>query len=390
MVKLAFVIPSLTIGGAEKAVSLLSTELSKIHDIYVITLRKEVRLPHGGKMYVIGKNEKLVDKISSYVSFYKLIKLLKPDVVISLLTKAHTMNALTPAEAKRYIWVQNYPLHLHFRNRLISIQDIFKWMTFYRQADKILVTSKLLAYRLTQLYKLDSKKIYLLYNPINIEEINTVKNHELDHSEENFFGDPTYINVGRLTWQKGQWHLIRAFKEVLKELKDAKLIIVGAGGMKTFLHSLIKKLDLNDNVTLYGPTLNPYRLMARSDVFVFPSIKEGFGIALVEALVCGLTVMSSDCPSGPREILAPDKPYTQQPLKEPEFAQYGILMPVPDGVFRDHTQAITKCEKIWAEWMTTVGLDKNIRRRYASIAPIRALDFDVKKICKMLLDVISM
>jgi glycosyltransferase involved in cell wall biosynthesis len=340
-------------------------------------------------MYVIWKNEKLIDKISSYVTFYKLIKLLKPDVIISLLTKAHTMNALTPTDARRYIWVQNYPLHLHFRNKLISIQDIFKWMTFYRQVDKILATSKLLAYKLTQLYKLNRKKIDILYNPINIEEINRVKNLELNYSEENFFGDPTFINVGRLTWQKGQWHLIRAFKEVSKELKDAKLIIVGEGGMKIFLHSLIKKLELNDNVCLYGPTLNPYRLMARSDVFVFPSIKEGFGIALVEALACGLTAMSSDCPSGPREILAPDKPYIQQPLKEPEFAQYGILMPAPDGVLRDHTQAITKCEKVWAEWMTIVGTDKNIRRRYASIAPTRALDFDVKKICKTLLDVIS-
>ena len=387
--KIAFVIPSLTIGGAEKAVSLISSELSNNHDIYIITLRKEVRLPHAGKMYVIWKNEKLIDKISSYVTFYKLIKLLKPDVVISLLTKAHTMNALTPTDARRYIWVQNHPLHLHFRNKLISIQDIFKWMTFYRQVDKILATSKLLAYKLTQLYKLNRKKIDILYNPINIEEINRVKNLELNYSEENFFGDPTFINVGRLTWQKGQWHLIRAFKEVSKELKDAKLIIVGEGGMKIFLHSLIKKLELNDNVCLYGPTLNPYRLMARSDVFVFPSIKEGFGIALVEALACGLTAMSSDCPSGPREILAPDKPYIQQPLKEPEFAQYGILMPAPDGVLRDHTQAITKCEKIWAEWMTIVGTDKNIRRRYASIAPNRARDFDVKKICKMLLDIIS-
>jgi len=388
-VKIAFVIPSLTIGGAEKAVSLISSELSNNHDIYIITLRKEVRLPHAGKMYVIWKNEKLIDKISSYVTFYKLIKLLKPDVVISLLTKAHTMNALTPTDARRYIWVQNHPLHLHFRNKLISIQDIFKWMTFYRQVDKILATSKLLAYKLTQLYKLNRKKIDILYNPINIEEINRVKNLELNYSEENFFGDPTFINVGRLTWQKGQWHLIRAFKEVSKELKDAKLIIVGEGGMKIFLHSLIKKLELNDNVCLYGPTLNPYRLMARSDVFVFPSIKEGFGIALVEALACGLTAMSSDCPSGPREILAPDKPYIQQPLKEPEFAQYGILMPAPDGVLRDHTQAITKCEKIWAEWMTIVGTDKNIRRRYASIAPIRAFDFDVKKISRTLLDIIS-
>jgi glycosyltransferase involved in cell wall biosynthesis len=262
-------------------------------------------------------------------------------------------------------------------------------MTFYRHVDSILATSKLLAHKLTQLYKLDSKKIGVLYNPINIEEINSLKNHELDYSEESFFGNPTYINVGRLTWQKGQWHLIRAFKEVLKELKDAKLIIVGAGGMEIFLHSLIKKLDLNDNVTLYGPTLNPYRLMARSDVFVFPSIKEGFGIALVEALACGLTVISSDCPSGPREILAPDKPYILQLLKEPEFAQYGILMPPPDGMLRNHTQAITMCEKMWAEWMAIVGSDKNIRRHYSSMAPFRAHEFDVKKICKMLLDIIT-
>jgi hypothetical protein len=74
-------------------------------------------------MYVVGKNEKLIDKISSYVSFYKLIQLLKPDVIISLLTKAHTINALTPADARKYIWIQNYPMHLHFRNKLISIQD---------------------------------------------------------------------------------------------------------------------------------------------------------------------------------------------------------------------------------------------------------------------------
>jgi glycosyltransferase involved in cell wall biosynthesis len=159
--------------------------------------------------------------------------------------------------------------------------------------------------------------------------------------------------------------------------------------MKFFLHSLIKKLNLNNRVTLFGPTSNPYKLMGRSDVFVFPSIKEGLPISLIEALACGLTVMSSDCPSGPREILAPDTPYYDKPLKEPEFAKYGILMPTPDGILRDHTLALAWCEKKWAEWMTIVGTDKNIRRHYASIAPNRALDFDVKKICKTLLDVIS-
>jgi glycosyltransferase involved in cell wall biosynthesis len=160
--------------------------------------------------------------------------------------------------------------------------------------------------------------------------------------------------------------------------------------MKILLHSLIKKLDLNNKVNLFGPTSNPYRFMDRSDVFVFPSVKEGLPISLIEALACGLTVISSDCLSGPREILTPDTPHDDPPLKEPEFAQYGILMPTPDGVLRDHTQALTWCEKMWAEWMTIVGSDKNIRRHYSSIASNRALEFDVKKICKMLLDIISM
>jgi hypothetical protein len=87
--------------------------------------------------------------------------------------------------------------------------------------------------------------------------------------------------------------------------------------------------------------------------------------------------------------LAPDKPYIHQLLKEPEFAQYGILMPPPDGMLRNHNQAITMCEKMWAEWMAIVGSDKNIRRHYSRIAPSRAHEFDVKKICKMLLDIIT-
>jgi glycosyltransferase involved in cell wall biosynthesis len=388
--RIAFLIPSLTIGGAEKAVSLLSMELSHQHDIYIMLLQKKIQFPYKGHVYVIGQVDSFQGRLYSYVSYFKLLKAITPDVVISLLTKAHTMNALIPAKVKRrLIWVQNFPIQHHFRNKVVSLQNLLKWLTIYKGVDRILAASKLLAYELMMLYRLDSKKVSVLYNPVNITEIETLKKYPLSDAERDLFGSPTFINVGRLTWQKGQWHLVRSFKEASKELEDAKLIIVGEGKMKSFLLSLIKKLNLNNKVTLFGSTSNPYRLMGRSDVFVFPSIKEGLPISLVEALACGLTVISSDCPSGPREILAPDTPYDGRPLKEPELAQYGILMPTPDGQLRDHTLDLTWCEKKWAEWMTIVGTDKNIRRRYASIAPNRALGFDVKKICKMLLDIIS-
>jgi glycosyltransferase involved in cell wall biosynthesis len=389
--RIAFLIPSLTIGGAEKAVSLLSTELSYEHDTYIMLLQKKVQFPFKGHVYVISQEDSFQGRLHSYVSYFKLLKLINPDVVISLLTKAHTMNALVPAKVKkRLIWVQNFPTYHHFRNKIVSLQNLLKWLTIYKRVDRILAASSLLAHKLTMLYRLDGKKVSVLYNPVNINEIETLKRYPVSNAEWGYFGSPTYVNVGRLTWQKGQWHLIRSFKEVSKELKDAKLIIIGGGKMKIFLHSLIKKLDLNNKVNLFGPTSNPYRLMGRSDVFVFPSVKEGLPISLIEALACGLTVISSDCPSGPREILTSDTPHDDRPLKEPEFAQYGILMPTPDGVLRDHTQALTWCEKMWAEWMTIVGSDKNIRRHYSSIASNRALEFDVKKICKILLDIISM
>jgi len=388
--RIAFLIPSLTIGGAEKAVSLLTTELSHQHDIYIMLLQHKIKFPYKGHVYLIGREDNFQGRLYSYVSYFKLLRSISPDVVISLLTKAHTMNALIPAKVKRrLIWVQNFPIQHHFRNKIISLQNLLKWLTIYRGVDRILATSKLLAHKLMMLYRVDRKKISVLYNPVNITEIETLKKYPLNDAERDLLGSPTFINVGRFTWQKGQWHLIRSFKEASKELEDAKLIIVGEGKMKFFLHSLIKKLNLNNRVTLFGPTSNPYKLMGRSDVFVFPSIKEGLPISLIEALACGLTVMSSDCPSGPREILAPDTPYYDKPLKEPEFAKYGILMPAPDGMLRDHTQGLTWCEKKWAEWMTIVGTDKNIRKRYASIAPIRAFDFDVKKIGRTLLDIIS-
>jgi hypothetical protein len=147
--RIAFLIPSLTIGGAEKAVSLLSMELSHQHDIYIMLLQKKIQFPYKGHVYVIGQVDSFQGRLYSYVSYFKLLKAITPDVVISLLTKAHTMNALIPAKVKRrLIWVQNFPIQHHFRNKIISLQNLLKWLTIYRGVDRILATSNLLAHKI--------------------------------------------------------------------------------------------------------------------------------------------------------------------------------------------------------------------------------------------------
>jgi glycosyltransferase involved in cell wall biosynthesis len=389
-VKILFLIPNLKIGGAERIVSLLSRELSKSHEVFIILMEKEIDFPYGGSIYVIGKASGITRRIKTYSSYLKLLRTIGPDVVISLLTRADTLNALIPYGGKRCIWIVNFPAQFNFRGKFILLQHKLKWYTIYKQVDKIFACSKILAYELIKLYKLNTKQVGVLYSPINNDEIRKQMSLPLNEFEASYFGDPTYINVGRLNWRKGQWHLIRAFKEVSRELKGAKLIIIGRGKLEPYLRRLINKLELNDKVTIYGgPNVNPYKLMKQSDVFVFPSIKEGLPVAILEALACGLTVMSSDCLSGPREILAATNHYVYHQLKSPEFADYGILLPVPNGRFYDHIAPLTDVEKTWAEYMIMVAQNKKLMQHYSSVAPLRAMDFDVKRICENLIHLIK-
>jgi glycosyltransferase involved in cell wall biosynthesis len=123
--------------------------------------------------------------------------------------------------------------------------------------------------------------------------------------------------VGRLNEQKDFPTLIRAFKIVYEKSKNARLIILGEGSEREHLMHLIKELGLVDIVSLPGFLQNPFSYMHRSQVFVLPSIHEGFGNVLVEAMACGCPVVSTDCPSGPREIL--------------NNGEYGHLVPVGDA-----------------------------------------------------------
>lgn len=149
-----------------------------------------------------------------------------------------------------------------------------------------------------------------IYNPVVTPKMSVLAKEEIPS-----FNKPTFIAVGRLTKQKNFKLLINAFAKVKKQL-DAQLVILGEGELRTELEQQINHLGLIHLVSLPGFVKNPFAYMKQANVFVLSSLWEGFGNVVAESLAVGTNVVSTDCPSGPAEIL--------------DNGKYGFLVPVND------------------------------------------------------------
>jgi glycosyltransferase involved in cell wall biosynthesis len=148
--------------------------------------------------------------------------------------------------------------------------------------------------------------------------------------EQYFTGSPVLISAGRLIQQKGQWHLIRAFSQVVAQHPTATLVILGEGEYRPQLEKLVMDSGLSGKVHLIGNQLNVYQFLARADLFVFISLWEGMPNTMLEALSVGLPIISTDCVSGPREIIAPNVAVDQE-ISYPHRTEYGVLVASPDN-----------------------------------------------------------
>jgi glycosyltransferase involved in cell wall biosynthesis len=145
--------------------------------------------------------------------------------------------------------------------------------------------------------------VEVIYNPILTGDIQEKASRSVDHPWFGDCGPPVVVSVGRLTRQKNYPLLLRAFRELTHE-REARLVVFGKGEELGRLESLTGTLGLQGSVSFPGFVDNPFAHVARADAFILSSDWEGLPSVLIEALAVGCPVVSTDCPSVPREILA--------------------------------------------------------------------------------------
>ncbi len=381
--KILFLIPTLDSGGGERVVSELSLNLPSRFQRTIVLFENKVSYPYKGKLISLNISlskrffPKLFNLFIGLWRFKKIVNEEKPDYVISFGKAPNIFNILTESnsivriensltERKKGFWARIY-------NFLIK--------TLFNKAEKVIVVSKALGDDLIKDFRIRKEKIKLIYNPIDIKKIQELLKEPLELKHQEIFKQPVIINVGRLTEQKGQWHLVRAFKKAKERKKDLKLVILGEGELETYLKRLIKNLNLEKDVYFLGWQKNPFKFLSRSKLFVFPSLWEGLGIAILEAMVCGLPVISSDCKSGPREILAPSTDLDNQ-TKNIEYVKYGILVPVCSKNLPETNTPLTRNENILSKATIEVLTNEKLSNDLATKAKQRAKDFDIRNIIK--------
>lgn len=381
MKNVAIIIYSLKGGGAERVASLLSNELSKRYNVFLILFDSNNMIYlYGGKLIDINVKShdsilmKVINVIRRCFKLRKIKKEYKINHSISLLESANIVNVLSSVNDKITV-----SIHSDIDTRKQGILACLN-RYIYSKTDNIVGVSKGIKTNLIKNYKTDRKKTRYIYNPIDIENIQKLAREGL---KDNGFdsNDFTIINMGRLTDAKGQWHLIRSLSYVKKEIKNIKLIILGEGELRTFLEELVSKLDLNDNVIFMGHKKNPFKYMRKSNLFVFTSLYEGFGNVIIEAMACDLPIISTDCRSGPREILAPETDW-QYKTEGIEYAKYGVLVPVCDGIYYDYDNTLTREEKLLAESIIELYQDKKLRNKYRDRGRERIRNFGIETIGK--------
>ena len=224
------------------------------------------------------------------------------------------------------------------RSRIIPLLMRFT----YPKADAVIAVSKGVAEGLAQVIGLSRSRIQVIYNPVVDEELLAKSYEPLDHPWFQPNDPPVILSVGRLTHAKDYSTLLRAFA-LMRAKVYARLVILGEGEDRSHLEKLAQELDIAEDVVMPGFVYNPYNYMAQAKVFALSSQWEGFGMVLVEAMACGTPVVSTNCPSGPSEILENGKYGKLVPVGNPETLAMAILQtlknPPKKSVLKERTQA---------------------------------------------------
>ena len=377
MAKIGLLITKLNGGGAERTAANLSSLFDEYgEEVYLITFDgSNITYPYKGKLIdlSLGINKNVFDAIKKNIKRIIKVKKIKKkynlDVCISFLDTPNLVNVLSGGKCKKIVSIRNY-LSLEkpsfIRKQLIRFSSI--------RADKTVCISKNVEYDMRNFFKIKEKKLCTIYNPVDIKSLLTI---EEDYTFDKEFSD--YFNIvtmGRLTYQKGQWNLIYAIKDIVVQYPKVRLYILGDGELKNELEELVKKLELEEHVFFLGFISNAHKFLRQCDLIVLTSLFEGLGNVLLEAMALGLPVISTDCKSGPREIIAPNS-NIKSVCENIDVERFGILV----KQFSKEKNIVDNDSLVYIKQAIEMFyLDKKLREKYTTKSKMRANDFSKEKV----------
>lgn len=352
--KILLVINSLEGGGAERVACTLAQHWSSQgHELTIVTLHggpivydlpPEVQLLSlEARRLLRGPGRLALVPVGAF-ELARLLDRLKPDATISFLTRSNLIHVLTR-------WFGNQrPIYISERSfseaEYVGPRRVVGMMVqrLYPLATRIVAISEGVKNSLGRM-GVPLSNITTIYNPQNLDEIRaeahappSAPRHQPRVERDRTSGSFRMVMAGRLAEPKDYTTLLEALAVLVRQRKlDVRLVVLGDGPHKAALHDKARALGVDDCVEWKGWVTNIHAVMATCDVFTFASTYEGFGNVLVEAMACGLPVVSTDCPGGPREIL--------------EDGKHGFLVPMGDHVrIADAVQALATDEQVYADY----------------------------------------
>ncbi|MHC5060936.1 MAG: glycosyltransferase [Planctomycetota bacterium] len=304
--KLILIINSLVGGGAENVVVTLAEEMSRQGiEVHIISIRKSKRCSEssGIKFWFLSQTRSmsffskiflipfLVYKLHNIIN--RILDSCGKYLIISHLPYANLITLLG-CKKRVYYCIHNtksVQLNHGFANRARRL--VVQWMYYNRN---LIAVSKGVAKDLKEKLTICPKSLRVIYNPFDVEQISRLA----DKQDENITDEKYIIHVGSFSRQKRHDILLRAFKLIHN---SHKLVLLGKGSLENDIKELTGKLGLHGRVKFAGWKENPYPWIKKASLLVLSSDFEGLSSVLIEALICGTPVVSTDCPSGPKEIL---------------------------------------------------------------------------------------
>lgn len=378
------IIPELSMGGAQRSLTNLSLELAKENNVWLVIFDRDHIIPyhHGGELISLdvqgGRTwfKKIASLVKRVSRLRALKRILDIQVSLSYLEGADYVNILSRVTDRIVISIRGSK---YFDQ---EINGVTGWIRLnllmpllYRKADHVVCVSEGIREEMIERMGLPAETTTTIHNFYDMDSPLGGLYHKSEDRFKALMKCPFILGIGRLHPQKNFQRLIQVYSHFRGFLPDFKLVILGEGEERENLKATCERSGLRVFSNSGGPVdqdshdvflvgfQNPAPFLEHTRLYVLSSLWEGFPNSLIEAMACGAVTVSADCPTGPREIVAPG---SQGPATAAEYAVYGVLLPLLNS---------TEHIRLWAEEIVKLLEDSGRLEYYKTSGRRRAKNF---------------